>query len=780
MEDFSAKINRTLAADVRFAQIDLKGDQVWELDMAGGEPPALAVQTTYGLRCRGLKIFPRFTMQGTTLTDPRTFAEPPRLKKRLTNYVQVTCTPFTSINLFLEFWVPSSSSICGRMRVVNHGTRPVALNCEWAVLLQPLGRGEPMTSAEMGINTILRGASEDLFPVFFLTGGPRPSDRAYPALGLDVTLAAGMERQVSWSLASLDSYEASFTLARQNTALPWDSELIRHEMAEKRTTFHFASDKPGWDDLLLETQAKARQYLIDGPAPARRLTLLSKRQPDAPLGNFAISARTRQGNLPATVYDLWLASRILLPAEPELFKELIFEFIDHQQASGAIPWNIAANGSASKALTPPLLAGIARDVHLSLHDFTWLAQVYAPLLEACKYWFTAAPAGWPVWTYLLQTNLDQSPLYSLWHVEDQGIDLQFVDSPALGAMLYHECQALLQIGGWLSKNEDAGWLQAKAAELKEHLAGSWNEQMASYQYRDVQNGSNCVRGEIYQASANAHLKVKLDCGGERRVIVRCDKANGLAGLVEIVLTGKNSGGSVTEMLHFSPGQFQEGVARVTSQHFFSRIDKIQTSGLEKEDSLRLTLAGFDDEDISLLLPLWAGIPSQVQAEALVEKTLLPRYLAKYGLADLPLDRYPERAKRVSPFWNEILIEGLLQYGMRTTAAEVWQAFLTGVTTQWQTNGTANAAIRVEDGQGVGERDSLSGLPGILPFLHLLGVESIGEKEIIFSGLNDFLSPITVQYGRVNLSMQADVTTIATLNGSQIENRDPGRHKIVLP
>ena len=784
MDGLSVKVKRTLATDLRYSQIDLANDQVWELLTAGGEPPAITVQTTYGLRCTGIKVFPRFTCQGTTLTDPQTFFQPLQLQKRFTNYAMVTCSPFSSIDVELEFWVPSSNSICGRTRFFNSGKAPVTFNCEWAVLLQPHERGESMSSAEMGINLVLRGMTEDLFPVFFLTGGPQLSAKAYPALALDMTLAAKTDRRVSWSLATLDSYEASFTLARQNTALPWDTELVKHEMEEKRKTFHFSSANRLLNDLLLETQIVARQCLIKGPAPLQRLTLLSKRQPDSPLGDFAISARTRQGNLPSTAYDLWQLSRILLPVEPGLFKELMLGFIDNQQINGAIPWTIQPSGTASKALTPPLLAGIAWDVHAYLQESAWLTQIYTPLLGAFRYWFTSARTegtpGWPVWDHLLQTGLDQAPQYSIWHQQDQGVDLRYIDSPALGAMLYHECQALIQIGQWLDKKDDLSWLQARGEEIKEHVSASLNEQKGTYQYRDAKNGCVLPSADLYQAKSNGSFRAKLDCGGERRLVAWCITNTGFSSIAEVTLTGKNSAGAVEEVIHFSPGQFQDGIARVTSGQLFSNIDQIQITGLQKTDIIKLVLAGFDEEDITLLLPLWAGIPSHEQAQKLVEDTLLPRYLSEFGLTSLPVGRYPDRAISVIPFWNTIMIEGLLNYGMRPTAAKVMQAYLDGLTTQWQMNGLLNDGLRSTDAQGIGGRDCLSALPGLLPFLRTLGIDHITPKEIIFNGLNEFFSPFLVQYGQTNLQMDAKSTIISMLNGTKSEIRESGMQKIVLP
>ncbi|MHC1739557.1 MAG: hypothetical protein AB9897_00425 [Anaerolineaceae bacterium] len=777
MNDLAGLLNRTLAADIRFASIDLKNDQVWELTGSGGEPPSLAVQTTYGLRCRGIKIFPRFTLDGTTLTDPRAFSEPVYLKKRFADYLVINCSPFSSIDVELEYWVPSSNAICGRCTIQNNSFGSVTLNCDWAVLLQPLQTGEAMTNAEMGVNTILRGRAEDLYPVFFLTGGPKVSSKAYPSLTLEMTLAPGAQRRVSWALAAMESYESSFIMARQNTAQPWDSEILKREMEDKRKTFHFKSGDSQLDDLLNESQIKARQCLLQTAEPEERMTLLPKRQPDLPLGGFVVFPKTKMGNLPASVYDLWQASRALLPSAPEIIKALISGYVETQQADGAIPWAINPNGTATRALLPPFLGGIVCDLLPYLEGKTWLVQILPALIEAFKRWFAF---GWPVWDHLLQTGLDMAPLYSRWNSKDQGVDMQYIDSPALGAMLYHECQSLLLISRWIGKEELSEWLRNKSEEIKTHVLAGWNDEKSSFEYRDIQSGETLSLSELYRTGANGSQKINMTLQGERRLLVRCLKPEGFPEITNLTIQGRNLKGGIEESFKFTPGQFQDGVARITSQQLFSGIEKIQLAGLQKTDSLVISLAGFDDEDISLALPLWAGILSQEQAVKFVENTLLPRYLTKYGLSCLPQDSYPNHPHTVMPFWNLILVEGLLKYGLCQQAATVLKSLYLGVGEQFKANKVMNDAIRVSDAQGVGNRDTLSSLPGLFPLLKVLGVEQVLSSEILFNGLNYYFPPFTVQYGKINVQLNQDCTTITTVNGSKVEIREPGMQKIILP
>ena len=780
MDDSTIKIVRSLAADIRFSQVDLINDQVWQLNFISGNPPAVAIQTTFGLRCHGMRIYPRFTVQNTSLTDPHTFVQPPQMIERCPNYLMVKCRPFSSLDVELEYWVPSSQILCGRTQIANPGRVPITFRLEWIADLQPIDNGQPMSVTQIGINTVLQGASSRLFPVFFITGGPEAPAKIYPSLELNITLTPGSSRHLSWALASLDSAEASFTLARQSTALPWEAEAMKFKMEEKRKDFHFASDRQDRDELLHEAQVIARQLLVAQPPPSGRLTLVPKRQPDSPLVPLFTKKRLNPFYSTATAYDVWMLSRILLPGDPELFKDILFSFIDNQQANGAIPWVTALDGSPSKALTPPLLAGVVKDVFPSLNDHTWLSQVYPPLLRSFHCWFNPQTGSLPTWENPLQTGLDRSPQYSDWAPEGQGLDLKTIASPSLLAMLYKECQALLQISHWLNATEEEDWLQTTEQTLIAVINTLWDSKRATYQYADAQTLCSDPAALIHQTNHNGLIKLKRNFKAARRLLIKCTSLEGTIGPINIVIKGMNGSQKIEEPLHFSFSQFINGIARVTSKELFTNLEQIEVNGLRKGCNLELSLAGYDFEDISLFLPLWAGIPSAVQAKELVEHTLLSRYLSPDGLTCLPSDKVDPHKNLIIPFWNYLMIEGLLLYGYKEAAANVMKRLLDTLVKQWQASGFVNSVIQSSDGVGIGEKDTLAGLPALLPFLRVLGIERITPKEVILSGLNEFFSPITVQYERVTIQTDQSLTCFQTLNGSKVEIRESVLQKIVLP
>ena len=102
-----------LAADARLAAVNFIDDQIWQLNLNSGEPAALSVSTTYGLRAQGMRMFPRITEGDASIADSNKFNTAPVFYRFYPNYALVTCSPFEGIDLAFEYWVPGSNSARG-------------------------------------------------------------------------------------------------------------------------------------------------------------------------------------------------------------------------------------------------------------------------------------------------------------------------------------------------------------------------------------------------------------------------------------------------------------------------------------------------------------------------------------------------------------------------------------------------------------------------------------------------------------------------------------------
>ena len=174
-------LSLTLAADSRLTKLNYTNDQIWEVLVGRGEPGAILLQTTYGLRARNMRVFPQFVEEHQTISDPVEFATPPVISKFYPNYLELTFSPFSGINVLLEYWVPNCQTIAGRIRLENVSEKDRGIRLEWVCLLNPIGNGIPMLPGKKEAVTILQGQTEELCPVMFITGGAEGVSSPYPS-----------------------------------------------------------------------------------------------------------------------------------------------------------------------------------------------------------------------------------------------------------------------------------------------------------------------------------------------------------------------------------------------------------------------------------------------------------------------------------------------------------------------------------------------------------------------------------------------------------------------
>ncbi len=200
------------------------------------------------------------------------------------------------------------------------------------------------------------------------------------------------------------------------------------------------------------------------------------------------------------------------------------------------------------------------------------------------------------------------------------------------------------------------------------------------------------------------------------------------------------------------------------------------------DRCEISTIDFTSEDISLLLPLWAGVPDADKAKAIIEGPLLTRYLQPQGLTVCPPDRCPPDSASggVNLPWNRFVIEGLLRYGYRGEATHITTNLMDTVSASLKSTQSFWSAYHSGTGQGLGERNHLSGLAPVELFLEVLGLKKIDSNLVIVDGLNPFSGPVTVQYRGTKVEFFAEKTQVTFAGGQTAVVQDGSRHEITLP
>src|SRR5512142_2202261 len=187
----------TLAADMRLCKPDYLNDHIWELEIGGGEPAAMAVRTTYGLRCRNMRLFYRFGESGQSIANPAAFPRPPRLRRFYPNFLGLDFVPLEGLEAVAEYWVPESHALAGRLIIANRTASARKVDFELCGALTPLD-GKSLAFSQIQMVNVLAGRTGGLAPVLFMTAGPSLGPGPHPSLMLKLEFDPSQVRTVVW------------------------------------------------------------------------------------------------------------------------------------------------------------------------------------------------------------------------------------------------------------------------------------------------------------------------------------------------------------------------------------------------------------------------------------------------------------------------------------------------------------------------------------------------------------------------------------------------------
>lgn len=773
----------TLAADARFKDGDYYNDHIWELTLGRSEPPAVVLETTYGLRARSLRMFPRFTEGDVTRNDPSSFASPPTLCNFSPNYLLLSFSPFTGIQISAQYWIPESQAAGGRFLIKNLSGSPRQLRFEWFVILNPAGKGQGMAPANISGAPVLAGKTGGLAPVVLVTGGPRTGAAPFPSLILNLELKPGETNKITWTQAALSTEEASFELARKIAASNWEAELARIDLVNSGLVEVYTGD-PDWDAAFAFSQ-KAAYGLFVGSTPHLPFpSFVQSRQPE---NGFSIRGDGLDYNHlwnGQTPLDAWYLSGILLPSSPHLVQGLLRNFLAAMGDDGFIDWKPGLGGQRSKLLATPLLAGLAKSIYQATGNLAFLNETFPSLLAFFSTWFLPNQDrdgdGIPEWSHPMQSGFDDQPLFAHWQAWAQGADITTAESPALCAFLYQEAMSLIDIALVLDKREAAASLKAMAGNLRSAVEISWDGTASIYRNWD-RDSHFCSRSEII-ASQQGPGRILIERSYEHplRLLVKIETGAGVASHPSLSVHGVAPNGQhfveriSPERFHWYPGR-----GSATSQRVFSQLEFVVLEGVEGNDKVTLQRVGYDCDDQTLLLPLWAGIPAEERVQSLVEHTITSpdRFWGLFGIPACPttgLCEHGDTRQNIHLPWNVLIGEGLLAYGYRQQAAELIEKMMEAIIRTLKQERCFRKHYHSESGCGLGDKNSVAGLAPLGFFLDILGVRLISPYKVALSGFNPFPWPITVKYRGMTVLRGLEKTTVVFPDGqmSMVSDSSP--------
>jgi hypothetical protein len=780
-------LSLALAADARLGAVDYLDDQTWELRLSGGDPPALALQTTYGLRARALRLFPRFSEGDQAVYDPAEFHRPPAVRQVVPNYCCVHYAPFPEIDVEAEYWVPHSHCVAGRLRLFNRGGAARLVRLSWAALLSP-SQGQRMAPAEFQVAPALAGQSDGLAPVVFLTGGPEAVSSPFPALNVEITLKPGGASSHAWACAALPAADESFDLARQTASRTWEAEVARLEMLNA-SQIEIRSGNEEWDAAFAMAQNLAYSALV-GPTehlPAPSFVL--SRQPEqgySMRGDGSDYNHLWNGQPPLEAYYL---AGLLLPGGAPLLEGILRNYLAVQEEDGSIDWKPGLAGQRSRLLATPLLATLCWRVFECTQNLNFLQEAYPRLLRFVRLWFDPRHDrdgdGVPEWDHPMQAGLEDHPIFSRWHAWAQGVEISAAESPALCAFLVRECQALMRMAQTLGEGEALPALQALSDTLRGALQAAWNDELASYSYwdRDIHRAPH---GEMLgQRSGPGEILVERRFDLPVRPLIRVRTSTETTLRPKVSIHGEGASGQHrVENLGEERFRWFSGAGALTGERVYSAIESLSIQGVGRSDKVSLYSVDYDCPDHSVLLPLWAGIPTPEQAEALVRRTLANPdvYWRAYGIPPCP--QPPEDAPEsvcfsVSLPWNALLGEGLAAYGYQAEAADLVSRLMAAATSNLKEQKAFQRFYHALSGQGIGERHCFSGAAPLGLFLESLGIRLLSAEKVFLWGINPYPWNVTVKYRGLSITREPDRTLVIFSDGHSVTIKDPTPQVVAL-
>jgi len=770
----------TIAADARLGCPDYANDQIWELDLGGGDPSALALRTTFGLRARLMRIFPRFTENGKALSDPAEFAVPPRVRAFYPNLLSVAFFPFAGVEVVADYWIPASQVVCGRLTVNNHSTVPHPIRFELVGQLMPL-EGLSMSTNQRQSVVALEGQVDDLRPVLFLTGGPQAGPGPYSSLALMFDLAPGVKRQATWAMASLKEAQESFELARRTAARPFEAEKARVELLNASETLEIHTGDPDWDAALAFSQKAALGVFMGSSEHLPNPSFVFSRQPD--------QGYSRQGdgsdyqhfwNGQPALEAYYLAT--LLPTVPGLLRGVLQNFIAVQDPhGGAIDCKPGLAGQRGRFLAAPYLSSLAWRLAKNGREKDFITGIYPPLLSFFWSWFSPTRDqdrnGLPEWQHQIQTGFEENPLFDGWHDWAQGVDITTVQSPALSSALYREAQCLIKMADLLGRATDKTLLAAQAEILRKGIQACWDADSALYRYADRDTHLSLPGKLLSERQAAPEIEVQKEFKQPVRLVIRILGQDEKLKRPRVIVTGHLDGEEQSEILDSSDFSYSAGGAVATTKKVYTTLGHFEFEGLNRRDRINIQTVDLTIADHTLLLPLWAGLLDEHEAHALVYRTVLDanHFDHPFGIPALPRlfirDADPVSYSVHLP-WNHLIGEGLLAYGYRREAVRLTAHLMSAVIQNLKRSKAFYRTYHAETGAGQGERNALHGLAPLGLFLAALGVEIHSPTRVILKGENLFPWSVTVKYKGLTVTRLMGQTEVIFPNGQPVILSDP--------
>jgi len=214
------------------------------------------------------------------------------------------------------------------------------------------------------------------------------------------------------------------------------------------------------------------------------------------------------------------------------------------------------------------------------------------------------------------------------------------------------------------------------------------------------------------------------------------------------------------------------------------LDFVQIDNLPDKGKVLVYQVDLRKQDQTLLTPIWAGIPNQERVNKIVKNKLSKnkKYHQKFGMPASITTLSREDAEIIKSVWlpwNVMLGEGLLAYGARDEAINLFQRIMNGIIDNLKRDHAFRKHHHAEKEKAMGERNSLIGLPPLGLFLNILGIRIHSPQKVSINDFNPFPQPVKLKYQGLIIKCESDNTLITFPNGESVRVDDPSPCQISM-
>ncbi|MBN1535106.1 MAG: hypothetical protein JW908_00130 [Anaerolineales bacterium] len=770
----------TIASDARLVPTDYCNDQIWELAIGGGDPSGIAIQTTFGLRARSFRMFPQFSENDFTISDPLHFISPTQIKEFYPNFLSVQYTPISDVDILAEYWIPHSHGLLIKITLTNQSDILREIKLEWITQLSA-SEGQNMTPVEMDNTWVLAGKSADIASVVIVSGGAQPSGSPYPSYSQTFKIPPHEKRFSMISQASFHTTLDSFTAARHFLGRSWESEINRVRLLNAGMVDIFTGD-PDWDAAFAFSQNLLYQLVIN---PQKHL----------PFASFALSRNPDQGySLRKDGLDynhLWNGQPVLesyylacalLPDAAGFAKGLVRNYLFTQKQNGDIDWKPGAAGQLSQLLATPILCSLTWRIYQYTSDKMFLEETFLPLYRFIKTWFSPLhdrdQDGIPEWDHIFQMGYEEHPIFSSNYSYSQGVDISSAECPALASLLVRECQCLLNIGKIIGCHDYDQDLESISNQLGEFVKSTWNDTRKVFMYRDRDTHRSTIGELLSEQIGGGVIHIQQTFEAPVRISIRIQAADEKTRKVQVFIHGiSNTGEAVVDHIIANQMRWNQGTGILPGKRVYNQIEFIEIKGVDAQDTVTVFSNNYHFHDLTSFLPLWAGIPSAEQAQAMIQKSLSDPNQFFWSSRTYPPDDANSQNNDIPQtnfnlIWLQFVAEGMLRYGFHKEVARLFTQFMPAIIQSLKNTRSFREHYSTTTGKGTGEINIINGVAPIGLFLDTIGLRILSSNKIASREFNPFSWPVTVKYRGITIYKQIEKATVIFPNGETATIEDP--------